>query len=301
MATAYYDLNVLVDDENPSVTVRKVEQLISLGYQVVALNRIHTVCAKRKSNGKKVVKKTDVNTISPENILAMLENRPDNFKLLSRVTVLLESHEHVRELQSDYVKSFDIVAVRPTSLKLFQQVCTQIELVDIISMELDSRVPFKTGYKAFGAAVARGIFVEISYASAIRSSSLRQSVLANGIHIATRCRGRGIILSSSAEHYMEFRAPYDVANLGLLFGLTERNSKLAVTKNCYDVTLHAYSRSQTAKSVITMRRIGDPMSALESIVKMKNEDVNTGEPVMSEIPIIKQAEDLDGDQEIAML
>ncbi len=134
MAKAAYDLNVLVDDENPAQTVQKVEQLIRFGYQVVALNRIHTVTAKRKRDGRKATPTADFASITPQKISSMLKNKPENFKILSRITVILDSPDHVRELQSDFVKSFDIVAVRPTNEKLFHQACTQIDLADIISL-----------------------------------------------------------------------------------------------------------------------------------------------------------------------
>ena len=41
-------------------------------------------------------------------------------------------------------------------------------------------------------------------------------------------KSRNIIISSHAESVVEFRSPFDAANLGFLFGLNEHQGKLAV-------------------------------------------------------------------------
>ena len=186
-----------------------------------------------------------------------------------------------------------MIAIRPTNEKLFQQACLSLEQADILSMDLDSKIPFKMKHNTLGAAIERGVYPEVSYASAIRSTSLRQNVLANGISLVRRSKGRGVILSSNAENFMEIRGPNDVSNLGVLFGMKEAKSKLAVSKNCHDVILHAYSRKHTAKCVITMRKIGQPLRNIETVVKneMKSGDQTeteeTDEEMKDEEPAVK--------------
>ena len=104
MANLFYDLNVPIED-NLEETVKKVERLIRFGYHVIALNRNHTISnAKRKRGGKKVEEENDrpndVSTtrITTERVASMLKEKPDNFKILSRITVNLESQEQVRVL-----------------------------------------------------------------------------------------------------------------------------------------------------------------------------------------------------------
>eukprot|EP00112_Aurelia_sp_Birch-Aquarium-sp1_P026067 Seg900.8 transcript_id=Seg900.8/GoldUCD/mRNA.D3Y31 product="putative ribonuclease P protein subunit 3" protein_id=Seg900.8/GoldUCD/D3Y31 len=282
MANLFYDLNVPIED-NLEATVKKVERLIRFGYHVIALNKNHTIPnVKRKRGGKKVEegngRPNDVSTqITCERVASMLKEKPDNFKILSRITVNLESQEQVRVLQNDYVQSFDLIAIRPANEKLFQQACLSLEHADILSMDLDSKIPFRMKHNTLGAAVERGVYLEVSYASAIRSTSLRQNVLANGISLVKRSKGRGVIISSNAENFMEIRGPNDVSNLGVMFGLKEAKSKLAISKNCHDVILHAYSRKHTAKCVITMRKVGQPLSNIETVVKNEIENENETE------------------------
>lgn len=49
-------------------------------------------------------------------------------------------------------------------------------------------------------------------------------------------------MSSGAESVFELRGPYDVANLGLLFGLSEEQGKNAIGSNCRKLLLNAGSR-----------------------------------------------------------
>ena len=97
------------------------------------------------------------------------------------------------------------------------------------------------------------------------------------------------MFSSGAENYMEIRGPHDIINLGLLFGLKDRNSGDAVTKNCKSVILHAFARSKTAKSVISIRKVGELLCTLESIVKMSPSDEYELPSVFAEEPLEKDS------------
>ena len=59
---------------------------------------------------------------------------------------------------------------------------------------------------------------------------------------------KNIIVSSGAEHELNFRGPYDIVNLGLLFNFKEEQSKAAITKNCRAVLFHAQARKGTERS-----------------------------------------------------
>lgn len=65
------------------------------------------------------------------------------------------------------VASYDLLAVQPTTEKLFQAACSTFE-VDIISLDMGSRLPFFLKGPMVNVALQRGIFFEISYGAAIR-------------------------------------------------------------------------------------------------------------------------------------
>uniref|UniRef100_A0A8B9TBC3 Ribonuclease P/MRP subunit p30 n=1 Tax=Anas platyrhynchos TaxID=8839 RepID=A0A8B9TBC3_ANAPL len=64
-----------------------------------------------------------------------------------------------------------------------------------------------------------------------------------------------IVISSAAERPLELRGPYDVANLGLLFGLSESEAKAAVSTNCRATILHGETRKSACGVVYTVKKL----------------------------------------------
>lgn len=86
------------------------------------------------------------------------------------------------------------------------------------------------------------MFFEIRYSEAIRNSSHRKEMIKVSHNFHSRGKSKNVIMSSGAENMFELRGPYDVANLGLIFGLTEEKGKNAVGANCRKILLNAESR-----------------------------------------------------------
>ena len=296
MAKRYYDLNVPFA-EDLTETTKKVERLIKFGYHVIALNKLYVPTNKRKRGGKKLVDgdngelNFDHKGVA-EKISSMLTEKPMDFKILTRITVIVDNPDQVRCFQQEYIRSFDIIAIRPTNDKMFLQACMQMEHIDVISLDTDYKIPFKIKYSMVGAAIERGVFIELSYASAIRSSSLRRNVLANAVNLVKYCQGKGIILTSNGEHFMEIRAPKDVINLASMFGMKGSQANDTVCNSCRGVVLHAYARSQTAKSVITMRKVGAPASDMEKIVKEEISKEKDDNDYSEHVLVAKKAKEL---------
>ncbi|KAG8552349.1 hypothetical protein GDO81_004483 [Engystomops pustulosus] len=91
-------------------------------------------------------------------------------------------------------------------------------------------------------AIERGIFFELIYTPAIRDSTMRRYTISNSIALMEVCKGKNIIVSSGAEAPLDLRGPYDVATLGLLFGLSETSAKDAVSTRSRAVILHGEAR-----------------------------------------------------------
>uniref|UniRef100_A0A8D0XYR2 Uncharacterized protein n=1 Tax=Sus scrofa TaxID=9823 RepID=A0A8D0XYR2_PIG len=87
-------------------------------------------------------------------------------------------------------------------------------------------------------AIDRGVAFELVYSPAIKDSTMRRYTISNALNLMQICKGKNVIVSSAAERPLEIRGPYDVANLGLLFGLSESDAKAAVSTNCRAVLLH---------------------------------------------------------------
>ncbi len=95
---------------------------------------------------------------------------------------------------------------------------------------------------AVRAALARGVVFELCYAPALREPTVRRQLFANALAVVRAAGGAGVILSSGALRAFELRGPYDVANLGTLFGLSLAAAKEAVASRALAVLQHAHSR-----------------------------------------------------------
>ena len=100
-------------------------------------------------------------------------------------------------------------------------------------------------------AIERGIHFEIVYSPAIRDNTQRRYIISNAMELVHVSKGKNIIISSEAGHQMDLRGPYDVANLGNLFGMKEEQCKAAVSGNVRAVLYHAEARRSTEKSTIS--------------------------------------------------
>jgi ribonuclease P/MRP protein subunit RPP1 len=67
--------------------------------------------------------------------------------------------------------AYDIVSVRPVNEKVFQTACLQMD-VDIVSVDLSVRLPFRLKHSTVGAAVDRGVFFEISFGQCFRGKCI---------------------------------------------------------------------------------------------------------------------------------
>lgn len=171
-------------------------------------------------------------------------------RVLSRVTVELAdpSVAHLLNGTASSMKEFDIVAVTPTTERLWAQACEKMD-VDIISLDLSKRLPFFVKPKQVNVALARGIFFEIEYSAAIADATARRNLISNAIQVVRASKQKGIIISSRASRAMLARGPYDVANLARLFGMSPQAAKEALSVNCRAVVSHGAMRRGTSKGV----------------------------------------------------
>ncbi|XP_061493674.1 ribonuclease P protein subunit p30 [Rhineura floridana] len=164
-------------------------------------------------------KKEIVKPISPTELfkaLPLVQGKSKPIKILSRLTLVVSdpSHCNILRATSTNIKFYDIFAVFPKNGKLFHVACTTLD-VDLVCINVTEKLPF---------------YIK------------RPSVNVN------------IILSSAAEKPLQLRGPYDVANLGWLFGLSESNAKAAVSTNGRAVLLHGEARKTASGAVYTKKK-----------------------------------------------
>ncbi|KAG0266091.1 hypothetical protein BG011_003299 [Mortierella polycephala] len=197
---------------------------LAVGYQAVAYN--HEVTGKLPTN--------HINPITKLNL-------PDvNLKQYSRLTLVVDdiSQNYGLNTNNPAVSSYDILAVQPTSEKLFQAACGTFE-VDIISLDMSARLPFYLKHSTVGLAVER-------------DANARRNLISNAHSLIRVTRGKNIILSSQAAKAMELRGPYDIVNFGTLLGLNQATAKDCLSSHCRAVAVHAETRRNTMRAVISV-------------------------------------------------
>lgn len=260
----YFDLSLGVDGIDETSRRELVCQALQLGYTSVSSDHVHS--GPLADSDRSTVKPLDVASVLSaasgiadsvkfhRRLLGVPAGQP--FRQFSRITVVVDDSVQVSALSSGnaVLRSYDVVAVRPTNQRAFEQACKHSE-VDLISLDMFKRVPFRMKAPIVKAALQRGLFFEISYGRSLFDVRARKELFANAQVLQTATRGHGIVISSGASHSMELRGPNDVANMATLFGLSAEVAKVAVSKNCESVILHGVARKKAFKAALIVERV----------------------------------------------
>ncbi|GFO11678.1 ribonuclease p protein subunit p30 [Plakobranchus ocellatus] len=246
----YADLNI------PYQSAGSIQEVLDLcvdvGFERVAINNV----VKNLQSGKNKKQAAKPQILPPTQILlnksstdALKAQRP-KFQQLSRFTTILDDAANTHRLGSPEVQAYDIIAVQPTDEKTFQLACSTLD-VDIICLNFTENLGFSLKRPLIKLAIKRGIHFEISYSPALKDNSVKRNIISNALTLISVSRGKGVIISSAAEKPIDVRSPWDVMNLGKLFGLNQTQAKDAISRNCRAVLKHAEAR-KTCKTVISV-------------------------------------------------
>lgn len=147
------------------------------------------------------------------------------------------------------LKKFSLVAGNPTTDQALQH-CCQAFNGDLVCFNVDNgNIPFSRKY--YRLAVERKMFFELCYAPVITDSNHRRNIIRRSHAYHSYGKSKNIIISSAAEKPIDLRTPYEVANLGLLLGLSEEQAKCAMAGNCKKALVRATGRRHN-KAVLTV-------------------------------------------------
>ncbi|CAM4708949.1 unnamed protein product [Leuciscus chuanchicus] len=256
--SVFMDLNIISsNDKNRLQSI--IETAAHLGYSTVAINYVIEPQQKKPE----IPKPQSVSDIFDK--FPIVQGKSSPIKVLNRLTIVASDASHFRP--TNEYKNFDLVAVYPKTEKLFhclyvfphlsQAACMTFD-VDIICIAVTEKQPFHFKRAPVNGAIDRGVFFEICYAAAIRDNIMRRYTISNAFVLMELCKGKNIIVSSGAERPLELRGPYDIANLGLVFSLSDGDAKAAVSTNCRSVLLHGETRATAFGVVHTMKKPQTP-------------------------------------------
>ncbi|ODV92746.1 hypothetical protein CANCADRAFT_16042, partial [Tortispora caseinolytica NRRL Y-17796] len=187
--------------------------LVDLGYTIIALNYTLTDNTVRAS------------CPIPESPFPEFKH----ITFLRRLTINIDTPSITNNVMQ-FMKLFDIVAVRPMSEKSFQNACMALD-IDIISFDPSARLPLIPKHATVAAAINRGVYFEICYGAGVGNSRSRTQTITNATTIIRIARSRGLIVSSDADTAVACRSPHDVINLLCVWGLDHMRAREAIQRN----------------------------------------------------------------------
>jgi len=252
----FFDLNIPFQGYKTDSIVSVAQDL---GFGGIALN--HTVIGSFEPKDAKVLPdlKSEPTTPPPLSIITSTQQQQPSssssssssspahtipIKKYKRLTVVLNEVSQIGPLNSNQIitDNFDIVAVQPTDEKTFNAACATAN-VDIISLDVSTRLSFGLRPAIVHQATSRGIYFEVAYSLSLRDPSTLRYFVSTAVSITRSTRGKHFIISSGALSDMELRSPKDIANLCSLFGLAFSNGKETVQKAPQQVILHGELRT----------------------------------------------------------
>lgn len=269
-----FDLNVPwpVNNYNAKPTPQQLTQVINtiatlytLGYRYIAIN--FTLDEKIKlPNGP-------INPIDIHQIRSRLE-KYEGLKLFTRLTLIIHDPSQCQGL-AKLQSSFDILAVNPVTEKALQLATTNLD-IDLVSLNLGTRLPYFLKHKTVGSAIEKGILFEVCYSYVIAgpagytlsqssdslnlgSSALlvRKNFFNNVLQLVRASRSRGIVISSGATQPLQVRNPTDVLTLMKTLGMDHGRAKHFITKNPENVLKNGRLRIKSNKQTVVIDNRGD--------------------------------------------
>lgn len=197
-----------------------LKELIELGYKNVAVEQIfdHINHSGDKRNDPIPV---------PVDLSAINKELKGRLRLLNRLTIIYaEASVTLVTNRSANLRGYNLISVIPTTEDAFQHACQTMHC-DVISYNSDT-IRGKMSRKYYFLAISRNIMFEIKYAPAIVDSSERKNIINRAHRYHSYGKSKNVIITSEARNRFQVRGPYDIANLGLIFGLSEEQSKNAI-------------------------------------------------------------------------
>ncbi|XGW25572.1 hypothetical protein V3C99_006739 [Haemonchus contortus] len=171
-----------------------------------------------------------------------LRKQGKRFRQFSRITFTLNDASVIHNVfNNPRLRKFDIVAVRPSDVNILNTLTRKTDAIDIITMNPETHVSWLHKVKFLEKIRIEGVGFEITYAPALFPAN-RRSCLHTGRYLIRGLRGRGVILSSGATSMCELRAPVDVMNMAILWGVTGADARLLISGNAKQILLRAEAR-----------------------------------------------------------
>jgi ribonuclease P/MRP protein subunit RPP1 len=175
--------------------------------------------------------------------------------------------------------------VRPTNQDTLASACNSLE-IDIVSLDLTQRLGYHFKYKTCSTAIQKGIRFEICYAPALvnTDAAARRNLISNATALIRATRGRNIIISSEASRAVAVRAPVDMINMSVVWGLSQERGRNSLDREPQRTVLSADLKKRRFRGVIEIVSTGNIASDPVAPVDPKRKRDDAGPSETKEVP-----------------
>lgn len=276
--SAFYDLCIQQSFFSQENLEKSIKSLYQLGYRTIAVNQtiedlnIEQTKKKKKKGESKENQDTVPAPYSLNAIQGVIKKLDiDNFHVFNRLTVIFANQDSLHKItKSPNFKKYHIFAVSPATNQALMYTCSTLE-ADILAYNPENKFDLRLNRKLYTQLMERGYYFELLYSPAIEDSSQRKHLIHASHLYHAYGKSKNIIFSSGAHSPALIRNPYDIINMGVLFGLNELQCKTAVSHCPSKVILNSVGRRH-GKSVMFVEHVTNKMDVIEINSSNDNDD-----------------------------
>lgn len=250
----YCDLCLNKKDETNSLNFNELLSCSILDdYQILSINQNMKgiVPEDKKQSNNNILNKKLIQELYTKNSLKFLNVQKkdlinwDKIKVFNRITIEIAEQKELFQLTkpNNFIKKFDILAVKPKNDKILES-CLMAELnCDIITIDLYDKFSFMSKKKLFQTAADKGMFFEVEYGKFIIDNESRSNFISNFILLKQVLKGKNLIVSSGAENIFMQRNPEDIIIiLETIFDIKKHMAYKMITENPIKAVLKSKQR-----------------------------------------------------------
>ena len=252
----YCDLDIVYFPENSYSKINLYELIVSAiidGYNIISVS----ITKKGINKNEEIpnfdfLKIEEIEKIYPQYAIKFLNG--ENIKLInwSKIKILKRLTLEINEPKdififtnpNNYIKFFDIIAIKPLNDKILEGILSGEVNCDIIVIDLNEKFSFMSKKKLLLSSIEKySVFFEINYGKFVVDNESRGLFISNFILFNEILKGKNLILSSGAENYFMHRSPFDVITIfETIFDIKNNIIKNMICENCQKVILKSHQR-----------------------------------------------------------
>ena len=251
----YCDLSIVDSSTNTQNDILElITSAICDGYSIVAVNHIKRGIIVNEAISKDISfysNKDNVKAFYEKNCVKFLngENSKivnwEKIKIYNRLTIEIADQKELFQLgnQNAFMKSFDIIAVKPLNDKIFESILSAEVNCDIIVINLEEKLSYMSKKHLLQSSIDKGVFFEIEYGKFVTNNESRGTFISSFLLFNDILKGKNIVISSAAENFFMHRSPFDITTVfETIFNLKHDIVKPMICENSQKVILKSIQR-----------------------------------------------------------